>query len=125
VAAREMPLQDAVIESIDLQDTRSRQRYNRLHDCLQPVDVNKLVKGRPLDNMEFMQWLKFYFDGRLGCQILDYDPVGRRYSSDPILPLHAPCRQLHMQAITNSLPCGQTLSTSCCCASSSYTLYMS
>lgn len=44
----------------------------------QPVDVNKLVKGRPLDNMEFMQWLKFYFEGRLGCQNLDYDPVGRR-----------------------------------------------
>lgn len=47
----------------------------------QPVDVNKLVKGRPLDNMEFMQWLKFYFEGRLGCQDLDYDPVGRRCAS--------------------------------------------
>ncbi|CAL5224389.1 g7070 [Coccomyxa viridis] len=46
-----------------------------------PVDVNKLVKGRPLDNMEFMQWLKFYFEGRLGCQDLDYDPVGRRQQS--------------------------------------------
>ena len=45
---------------------------------MQPVDVNKLVKGRPLDNMEFMQWLKFYFEGRLGCQNLDYDPVSRR-----------------------------------------------
>jgi hypothetical protein len=44
----------------------------------QPVDVNKLVKGRPLDNMEFMQWLKFYFEGHMGCQNLDYDPVGRR-----------------------------------------------
>ena len=54
-------------------DTRS--------SCMQPVDVNKLVKGRPLDNMEFMQWLKFYFEGRLGCQDLDYDPVGRRYAS--------------------------------------------
>ena len=50
--------------------------------CAQPVDVNKLVKGRPLDNMEFMQWLKFYFEGRLGCQDLDYDPVGRRYACD-------------------------------------------
>ena len=45
------------------------------------MDVNKLVKGRPLDNMEFMQWLKFYFEGRLGCQDLDYDPVGRRCAS--------------------------------------------
>ena len=44
------------------------------------MDVNKLVKGRPLDNMEFMQWLKFYFEGRLGCQNLDYDPVSRRWA---------------------------------------------
>ncbi len=46
------------------------------------MDVNKLVKGRPLDNMEFMQWLKFYFEGRLGCQYLDYDPVSRRWASN-------------------------------------------
>ncbi|KAK9917549.1 hypothetical protein WJX75_005668 [Coccomyxa subellipsoidea] len=43
-----------------------------------PVDVNKLVKGRPLDNMEFMQWFKAYWDTRLGSQHLNYDPVGRR-----------------------------------------------
>ncbi len=60
--------------------------------CTQPVDVNKLVKGRPLDNMEFMQWLKFYFEGRLGCQDLDYDPVGRRLASDA-LP-HVPAASL-------------------------------
>ena len=40
------------------------------------------MKGRPLDNMEFMQWLKFYFEGRLGCQYLDYDPVSRRWASN-------------------------------------------
>lgn len=44
----------------------------------QPVDVNKLVKGRPLDNMEFMQWFKAYWDSCLGSQHLNYDPAGRR-----------------------------------------------
>lgn len=42
------------------------------------IDVAKLVKARPLDNMEFMQWLKSYFDGQMCGQALAYDAPARR-----------------------------------------------
>lgn len=48
--------------------------------CLQPIDVNKLIKARPLDNMEFMQWMKFHFESHNGF-VDDYDPVQRRMMS--------------------------------------------
>ena len=44
----------------------------------QTVDVHKLIKARPLDNIEFMQWFKKYFEDHTGGELFDYDPAARR-----------------------------------------------
>jgi hypothetical protein len=46
---------------------------------LQHIEVSKLVKARPLDNMEFMQWFKGYYDQATGGRgVCDYEGAARR-----------------------------------------------
>lgn len=48
---------------------------------MQHIEVNKLIRARPLDNIEFMQWLKSYFDSHSNGQNLSYDAAARRAAS--------------------------------------------
>eukprot|EP01066_Platyproteum_vivax_P007731 Platyproteum_vivax@DN3095_c0_g1_i1.p1 len=44
------------------------------------IEVDKLVKAKPLDNLEFIQWCKSYFDKTYCGQ--EYDPIERRSISN-------------------------------------------
>ncbi|KAF4735770.1 Integrator complex subunit 11 [Perkinsus olseni] len=43
------------------------------------IDVDKLCKGKFQDNLEFLQWMKAFYDSAVPTDVaLNYDPVARR-----------------------------------------------
>mmetsp|Transcript_89835 Transcript_89835/g.155627 ORF Transcript_89835/g.155627 Transcript_89835/m.155627 type:complete len:272 (-) Transcript_89835:591-1406(-) len=46
------------------------------------VDIDKLTKGKYQDNLEFIQWLKSYFDANYKHEV-EYDAVARRQHVEP------------------------------------------
>jgi RP/EB family microtubule-associated protein len=42
------------------------------------IDVDRLISGRAMDNLEFMQWFKRYFEIQSGTRGADYDPAVAR-----------------------------------------------
>ena len=44
------------------------------------IELSKLIKGKYQDNLEFLQWMKRYFDEKKSSS--DYDPIARRYNCD-------------------------------------------
>lgn len=56
--------------------------YKVLQNCFgkmhidKPIHVDKLIRGRSQDNLEFMQWFKAFYD--LNAGDADYDAVARR-----------------------------------------------
>jgi hypothetical protein len=56
----------------------------RISPSSQIIPVEKLVKGRFQDNLDFIQWFKRFFDANYDGK--EYDPVQARQGQDAIPP---------------------------------------
>jgi len=60
-----------------------QQAFDRL-GIERSIDVDKLILGRPLDNLEFLQWLKCFFDNTYSGHV--YQAQERRPLENHLLP---------------------------------------
>ncbi|EKM49892.1 uncharacterized protein PHACADRAFT_265646 [Phanerochaete carnosa HHB-10118-sp] len=60
------------------------QNVFRAHKIEKPIPVEKLVKCKMQDNLEFVQWIKRFWDSNYGGQ--GYDPVARRKGASTDTP---------------------------------------
>lgn len=58
--------------------------YWKLYSTFQVIPVEKLVKGRFQDNLDFIQWFKKFFDANYDGK--EYDPVEARQGQDALPP---------------------------------------
>ncbi|OII74110.1 EB1 like microtubule binding protein [Cryptosporidium ubiquitum] len=65
------------------------------------IDINKLIKGKYQDNLEFLQWMKGLFD-ESGAIDRDYDAIGRRSLGKGPFP-HYSGQVIPITSIQNSL----------------------
>ena len=70
------------------------------------VEIDKLTKGKYQDNLEFVQWLKSYFDANYKHEV-EYDAVARRYGQlshhlAVVVSLAAPTGRVKFWGLINS-----------------------
>jgi RP/EB family microtubule-associated protein len=66
----------AKAEHESIKNYKVLQQFFGMKGVTKHVDVEKLMKGKPMDNLEFLQWLKGFYDEQ--CTNLPYDALARR-----------------------------------------------
>jgi hypothetical protein len=66
----------AKAEHESIKNYKVLQQFFGIKGVTKHVDVEKLMKGKPMDNLEFLQWLKGFYDEQ--CTNIPYDALARR-----------------------------------------------